>query len=59
MEKMINEMLEKFRGNLQEFFMWKKHTLAEAEQYFGKCLSDKVRESYVPQTSQQEERTVT
>ena len=40
MEKMINEMLEKFKGNLQEFFMEEKRTVAEAEEYFGKCLSE-------------------
>ena len=38
-EKMINEMTEKFKANLQEFFMGEKRSLAEAERYFGECLS--------------------
>ena len=37
-ESMINEMAEKFKANLQEFFMGKKRSLAEAERYFGECL---------------------
>lgn len=38
-ESMINEMAEKFKANLQEFFMGEKRSLAEAERYFGECLS--------------------
>ena len=38
-ENMINEMAEKFKANLQEFFMGEKRTVAEAERYFGQCLS--------------------
>ena len=38
-EKMINEMTEKFKANLQEFFMGEKRSLSEAERYFGECLS--------------------
>ena len=29
-EKMINEMTEKFKANLQEFFMGEKRSLSEA-----------------------------
>ena len=36
---MINEMAEKFKANLQEFFMGETRSLAEAERYFGECLS--------------------
>ena len=38
-EKTINEMTEKFKANLQEFFMAEKRSLSEAERYFGECLS--------------------
>ena len=38
-ESMINEMAEKFKANLQEFFMGEKRSVAEAERYFGECLS--------------------
>ena len=38
-ENMINEMAEKFKANLQEFFMGETRSLAEAERYFGECLS--------------------
>ena len=38
-ESMINEMAEKFKAHLQEFFMGEKRNLAEAERYFGECLS--------------------
>ena len=38
-ESMINEMAEKFKTNLQEFFMGEKRSLAEAERYFGQRKS--------------------
>ena len=38
-ESMINEMAEKFKAYLREFFMGEKRCLAEAERYFGECLS--------------------
>ena len=37
-ESMINEMTEKFKANLREFFVGEKRSLAEAERYFGECL---------------------
>ena len=38
-ESMINEMTEKFKVSLQEFFLGDKRSLSEAERYFGECLS--------------------
>lgn len=38
-ESMINEMAEKFKADLREFFIGEKRNLAEAERYFGECLS--------------------
>ena len=37
-DTIINEMAEKFKTNLQEFFMGDKRSLTEAERYFGECL---------------------
>ena len=42
MENIINEMMDNFKGNLQDFFLNGKRSLAEAEQYFRECLSSVV-----------------
>ena len=39
MEKIINEIVDNFKGNLQDFFLNGKRSLAEAEQYFRERLS--------------------
>ena len=39
MENIINEMVDNFKGNLQDFFLNGKRSLAEAERYFRKRLS--------------------